>query len=212
MSKRGGYNKLDLIGKQFSYLTVLAEYGCTNAGKVKWLCRCDCGKLTTAISSELRSNHKKSCGCKRGEMIKDARTRHGLSQSNIRSKWKNMLRRCKNQNCAEYKNYGGRGISVAKEWDDLKTFAKWAYANGYQEGSSLTLDRIDVNGDYTPSNCRWVSMKVQGNNKRNNRVIKYKNQNYTLQQLADEFGINRTTLAYRLNHGMEVEAALGGGK
>jgi hypothetical protein len=116
--------------------------------------------------------------------------------------YKNLKTRCYNSNCPKYKNYGGRGIEVCKEWLNTErvingkshlskgriAFEKWALENGYVEG--LTLDRIDVNGNYEPNNCRWVSMKIQGNNKTNNRLVTYKNKTQTLAQWCEELGIN----------------------
>ena len=117
-----------------------------------------------------------------------------------------MKERCYYTKHKHYSDYGGRGISICDEWMDYTCFAKWAFRNGYSD--NLTIDRIDVNGDYEPSNCRWIPMKEQQNNKRNNRIIEYKGKRYTLTQLAEKIGINKTTLRERLNAGWSVDDAV----
>lgn len=120
--------------------------------------------------------------------------------------WESMHERCKYKKHMYYKDYGGRGITICSEWEEYLPFAKWARNNGYAD--NLTIDRIDVNGNYEPSNCRWVTMKEQHNNKRNNRIILYHGETYTLTQLAEKAGINKTTLKERLNLGWSIEDAV----
>lgn len=138
--------------------------------------------------------------------------------------FRNMKRRCYGSYSKNYKNYGARGIKLCDEWNNKETvhlkgrgcctkgylaFKAWALANGYTD--NLTIDRIDVNKDYSPENCRWVSMQIQMNNKRNNHYITYNNQTKTMKQWAEELDINYSTLDNRLNtHKMSVEKALGG--
>lgn len=118
-----------------------------------------------------------------------------------------MKYRCYNSNSDEYEYYGGRGIGIYKEWNNnFEIFYKWAIENNYKD--DLTIDRIDVNKDYSPGNCRWTTMKVQENNKRNNRIIEYKNKKQTISQWADEIGIRKEIIYYRLNHGWSVERTL----
>jgi len=121
-------------------------------------------------------------------------------------RWNAMKQRCFNSDNPKYPRYGGRGITIVDEWLDFHVFEKWAKENGYRE--DLTLDRIDTNGNYEPENCRWVDQSVQQNNRNNNRIVEYKGQEYTLAELADLKGINRATLAQRLDNGMTVERAL----
>lgn len=121
--------------------------------------------------------------------------------------WSAMKERCYRAKHEHYKSYGGRGITVCDAWrEDYKTFKKWALTNGYED--YLTLDRIDVNGNYEPSNCRWISMSEQHKNKRTNRVVEYKGKKYILADLAKEVGMGKTTLKYRLDKGMNVEEAV----
>lgn len=118
-----------------------------------------------------------------------------------------MKSRCTDSNSVVYPDYGGRGITVCDEWmQSYESFRDWAINNGYQE--NLTLDRIDVNGNYCPDNCRWVSMKVQSNNKRNNRTIVYLGESHTISEWSDITGINKGTLRYRLDAGWTAEKAL----
>ena len=123
--------------------------------------------------------------------------KHGGKGTKLYEVWYSMRRRCNKVNSNAYKYYGGRGIKVCKEWNDnYSNFEKWARDNGYKEG--LTIDRIDVNGNYDPSNCRWVSMKVQANNQRNTLKIEYRGVKKTLHEWASVLGIKAPTLYYRI--------------
>jgi hypothetical protein len=108
-----------------------------------------------------------------------------------------MRQRCNNPRCKEYRNYGARGISICKEWDEFIGFYNWAMANGYKE--DLTLDRIDNDGNYEPNNCRWVSMEVQENNKRTNVYYIINGEKMTLSQCSKKYDISRNSLYYRIN-------------
>ena len=117
--------------------------------------------------------------------------RHGMWGTSIYARWKHIKARCYNSNGKQYKDYGGRGIRVCDEWlENFEPFYEWAINNGYRE--DLTIDRIDVNGDYEPSNCRWVTAKAQQNNKRSNHFITYNNETHTLTEWAEKYNINFT--------------------
>jgi len=131
---------------------------------------------------------------------------HGGTGTRLHKIWLSMKERCNRVKHPWYHAYGGRGIKICEEWDDFSKFRKWAMANGYS--NELTIDRIDCNGNYEPNNCRWATMKEQQNNKRNNRIIEYKGEKYTLTQLAEKIGINKTTLKERLNAGWSVDDAV----
>lgn len=131
---------------------------------------------------------------------------HGCTGTRLHNIWLSMRERCNRVKHPWYQAYGGRGIKICEEWDDFSKFRKWAMANGYS--NELTIDRIDCNGNYEPNNCGWATMKEQQNNKRNNRIIEYKGERYTLTQLAEKIGINKTTLRERLNAGWSVDDAV----
>lgn len=121
-------------------------------------------------------------------------------------RWNAMKQRCFNETNPKFPRYGGRGITIVDEWLDFHEFENWAKENGYQK--ELTLDRIDTDGNYEPSNCRWVNQSIQQNNRKNNRIIEYEGKEYTLAELSDLHDMNSATLAQRLGKGMSVKKAL----
>lgn len=122
--------------------------------------------------------------------------KHGLRYKRIYDIWRSMRQRCSNRHCRNYKNYGGNGITICNEWNDPKSFAKWAYANGYDD--SLTIDRIDVSKGYSPENCRWVTQKVQQNNKTTNVRYEFSGESHTLGEWSTITGISVSTLWARI--------------
>lgn len=170
----------DLTGKRFGRLIVINK--ASTQGKAKWICKCDCGNTCETYADYLLSGHKKSCGCYEKENRDTVWTRsyggrtlaYGTRSRRYNERlynvWNGMKTRCYNPNNSRYKDYGGRGIVVCEEWKhSFPTFQKWALDNGYDANAPFgecTIDRIDVNGNYEPSNCRWVSMVVQQYNKR----------------------------------------------
>lgn len=206
----------DLTGKTFGHLTVIgrAENHISPSGKIysKWLCVCACGKKLEVLGRSLRSGHTQSCGCLQVDRTISSHRKHGGSADSLYAIWDGMKQRCNNQHHKYYKDYGARGISVCKEWlSDYQAFRNWAIQNGYNsisEKYQCTLDRIDVNGNYEPSNCRWVNMKVQQRNRRNNVEITYNGRTQCLQAWATDVGLPFDTLWRRLKRGWGVEKAL----
>lgn len=194
---------IDLTGQKFGRLTVIERDKSKNNCAVFWLCRCDCGNITSVNGGNLRGGHTHSCGCIRKETeAKYFLSHNQLKRENPRlySIWKSMRHRCYNEKNQGYHNYGGRGIKICDEWiaeDGFGSFVEWALKSGYK--SDLTIDRIDVDNDYSPENCRWITKKENSNNKRNNRYIKYNNETKTLAQWAEMYGLRQCELKRRLD-------------
>lgn len=219
--KRLKYTR-DYIGRKKNYLTVV-DVIFDEKGRKKFLCRCDCGKLTKVEPNNWEYSTVYSCGCKARELLSLAGCRNGqdgVTHLRIYRVLRSMINRCENPNATEYENYGGRGIRVCEEWHDPWTFIDWAYDNGYDETASFgecTIDRIDVNGDYEPSNCRWVSLDVQAKNKRpssewkkqKRKMYSYNGKDYNIDELAVIAGVTAPTLTYRINKmGVSVTVAV----
>lgn len=199
----------DLTGKKFGNLTVVKKVERKNRSN-QWLCKCDCGKEVVCYQYNLERGTSTSCGCLRSYYAKKTRSCHGESTSKFYKKWSSIKTRCYNKNTPCYKNYGGRGIKMCDEWLDFWNFREWAYKNGYSEG--LTLERIDVNGNYEPSNCKWIPMEEQAINKRNNSFIEYGGKKQTISQWSKELGVGKEVLSYRYRAGWTPEECLFGKK
>lgn len=182
----------DLTNKHFNNLWVVSRSHFKGTGKkpvVFYNCICKCGNAALVRGRNLISGHTKSCGC--------LHTKHGFSnKERLYQTWKNMRRRCNDPRNKRYKNYGGRGIKVCSEWNDYMNFRNWAYSNGYND--SLTIDRINHDGNYEPQNCRWVDFKIQANNMTINKLIKYQGKIFTLSQFAEYLNLPYKALQHRL--------------
>ena len=187
-NRPGNFNKKKK--KKFDRLTVI-EY----AGKFKWLCVCDCGNKHICYGGDLRQGKVKSCGCLRNERVKEAIGTHHSSKEKLWYVWNDMRYRCEKRRHHAYKHYGERGISVCEEWHNYMKFKEWAITNGYTTG--LTIDRINVNGNYEPSNCQWITRAEQVKNTRRNLDI-------DLKKLSTETEIKYATLLYRYHHGLDL--------
>lgn len=205
-----GRKVIDITGQKFGRLTVL--YKLHNYHKKDgsyWLCVCDCGNIAEIRGGNLRHNITKSCGCWLKEHAQSKFTKHGKRSTRLYITWAHIKSRCYNKSIQEYKNYGKRGITMCDEWkDDFQAFYDWSMANGYND--NLTIDRIDVNGNYEPTNCRWTTIKQQNRNKRNNRNFTINGETHCLSEWCEILGINYNTVKTRFyNHGWSVERALG---
>lgn len=192
----------DMTGKTFGRLTVIKLDGFDKRGEAYWLCKCICGKKKVVSGNKLRSGNTRSCGCFREENRTNLRKTHGMSASGKKKNrlyniWLGMKSRCESQTHPEYPLYGGRGISVCSEWHSFEAFALWAFSCGYQE--KLSIDRIDVNGPYSPENCRWATNEQQQNNKRNNHLLTVDGETHTIAEWSKISGIKYDTIERRIN-------------
>lgn len=167
---------IDLSGKRFGKLTVIERVGTDRNKRPLWLCLCDCGTEKLINGSSLRNGDTVSCGCYGKEQRLKSHISHQKTNTRLFNVWQNIKRRCYTKTNPSYKYYGERGISVCEEWrNSFETFREWAYVNGYDETApkgKCTIDRIDVNGNYEPNNCRWVSMAEQNKNTRRSKNAK----------------------------------------
>lgn len=191
----------DLTGEKFGRYTIL-EFVERRGKNYYWKCKCDCGN--ERIVQNPKSSRTVSCGCYNREVI----TKHGLDGTKLYHVLNAMKHRCYSKKNKSYHHYGGRGITICDEWlNDPREFVNWANENGYEHG--LTIDRINVNGNYEPSNCRWVTPKRQGNNTRVNVNITFNGETHTLHEWSEILGIPYQTLHYRVRIAKwDIEKAL----
>jgi hypothetical protein len=195
----------DLIGKRFGYLEVLS-YVCLLAESRQnlYLCRCDCGVEKMIVGSSLRAKRVKSCGCYAKKFLFNTQkaTTHGKSGSPTYKIWAGMKRRCsKNASGKSKRLYFDKGIKVCDRWQSFENFL----LDMGERPDGMTIERIDGNKDYEPSNCKWATPKEQGNNTTLNHIVEYNNKRQTIAQWADELGIKANTLSYRLKRAFTSE-------
>ena len=190
----------NLQNKKFGMLTVIRyNYDGT------WFCKCDCGNYTNKLTSSLKKGKNPNCGC----YIYRSNLKHNCCHERIYNIYEKMKSRCMNPDCGEYKYYGERGISVSSEWlgkDGFNNFYNWAMENGYSD--KLSIDRINVDGNYEPLNCRWTTSKVQANNTRRNHLLTYNNETHTIAEWAEIMNMPYDRLHMRIKHGWDIEKAL----
>lgn len=196
---------LDLAGKVFADLTVLEEAGRDKHGAIMWTARCKCGVVIRETGSVLKQGRKLSCPSCSVRRVAAARTVHGMTGTTLHMRWKNMLARTTNPRNPAWHNYGGRGIKVCDRW---QVFTNFLEDMGPSFSAGLELDRINVNGNYEPTNCRWVTRAQQNRNKRDNHVIEWDGCRLPLADWGDRQGIRPLTILSRLRNGWTVERAL----
>lgn len=192
---------IDLTGKQYGRLTVLyrTQDHISKSGRpaVVFHCRCTCGKECDVMKLALVKGYTKSCGCLRSEETKKRRTKRDDISRKLRIIYRHMCERCYDEADKRYERYGGRGIAICDEWieeDGMERFIEWARNNGYSIG--LTIDRIDNNGNYSPTNCRWTTPKEQSNNRSTNTMLTVDGTTKTIAQWLDFLGVKSTRLYY----------------
>lgn len=203
----------DLTGQRFGRLVALREFKKEGTRQYYWVCKCDCGKQKAVGSYVLSAGKTRSCGCLliESNLNNNKNTTHGDSRTGKRQRlygiWCGITARTKpHGNPETNKNYHERGITMCEEWKDYTTFKEWAYANGYDD--SLTIDRIDNDGNYEPKNCRWATKTQQARNRRSTHPITVNGETKLLTDWAEETGISYTTIILRIKNGWdEAEAA-----
>jgi len=186
----------DLTGQRYGKLVVIGKD--TTTPKNYWIVKCDCGNTKSIFRGHLTANRIDNCGCITLEKRSKKNKTHGETNTRLFKIWNGMINRCSNKNNNSYQKYGGRGIIVCEEWHKYIKFRDWALSHGYND--TLTIDRIDVNGNYCPENCRWATNKQQANNRRNTRYFTYKNETHTISEWAEILNINIETLQTRINY------------
>lgn len=199
----------DVTGQRFGYLIASSFTHVIQNGKKlsAWNCKCDCGKEVIVLAGNLYNGKTLSCGCMRGKLISNSKIKHGMHDSRIYMIWKGIRGRCYVDSNQAYDNYGGRGIVMCQEWkESFVKFMEWAFQNGYSD--TLSIDRIDVNGNYEPENCRWITMHEQSYNKRNSKLIEIDGVTKCLSEWSQITGIDRKTLSGRYERGDKTRERL----
>lgn len=206
------YSKHEHIGSKYGKLTVIGIVPPTKKGRgYLWKCQCECGNETISAPLKLINGKTKSCGCAKRERIKADplfdRTKHGGKNERLYRIWRGMKQRCENKENRDFKNYGGRGITVCNEWkNDYAVFRKWALDNGYLD--DLTIERKDVDKGYCPENCTWIPAKMQAKNRQTSKWVEYNGERRIVSEWAEIYGIEPCTIYNRLRLGWSFEKAV----
>lgn len=196
----------DLTGTKRSHFVVTGFAGKDHRGIRMWSCLCDCGAVFQTRANRILSGEKQSCGCVGRARQSKLVSTHGMSKTPEFRAWESAKRRCRNKNDKDYHNYGGRGIEFSREWDSFESFFR---DMGPRPGPGYSIDRIDVNGNYEPGNCRWATMKTQSNNRRDNILVPIDGKRVSL---FAYFGQGRyqayQRASYRIKQGWSVADAI----
>ncbi len=200
--------KNDLTGRRFCKLVALNSIYDRERKLTLWECKCDCGNICLVRQNRLVHGRTRSCGCLRKDSNIQNKTTHGMSKTSLYNAWNSMKRRCYCVTDHNFKRYGERGIIVCDEWkNSFENFKNWALSNGYKKG--LSLDRIDNDGNYSPNNCRWVTTRVQNNNRGVSINITYNGKTQNLSEWCKELNIPYMRLYQRIvRYGFSFEEAI----
>lgn len=193
----------DLTGMKFERLLVLAPERADRS--LKWICQCDCGEVKTVFGKHLKSGAIKSCGCFARDSLSARQRTHGQSKSRTYKIWSGIIYRCNNKSSSVYQDYGGRGIKVCKRWLSFENFL----ADMGERPNGMEIDRIDNEGHYEPSNCRWATRTENCRNKRTTLTVEYQGVTKSLKEWAEDVQIKYTSLYHRIFYAkMPVSVAL----
>ena len=196
-----------LEGQRFGRWTVIEQCGVDHRGEKMYRCQCDCGNISVVRSSNLRDGRSSSCGCFANELVSKRSKTHGMTDTRLFRIWSGIKRRCFTTTDYHYKWYGARGISMCDEWkNSFQIFYNWAISNGYRE--DLSIDRVDNNGNYEPSNCRWITHAEQMRNQGKNIMLTYNGKTLCAMDWSKETGMSDATIRWRKKHGWSDERTL----
>jgi len=196
----------NIIGKTYNKLTVVARARNKDAAAV-WKCKCECGKTCEVLGKHIRAGMVKSCGClllERNKRLGNMSRVHGMRHTRIYKVWCDMKARCNNKSRKDFAYYGGRGITHDPRWDEFELF----YLDMGDPKPGESLDRIDPDGNYYKSNCRWATKLEQANNTRRNHYLTYQGKTQSISQWARETGIHKSTISRRVSAGLTIEKVM----
>lgn len=191
--------KIDMTGIRYGAIVALNDVGLCADGKYKWLCQCDCGNKFESSGSKIRSGETVTCPACSKERVRLSRVKHGMRKTAEYRIWTHIKSRCYNEKVPEFKHYGGRGISMCDRW--LSSFNNFIADMMVRPTNKHSIDRIDNNGNYEPSNCRWATSSEQANNTRSNRKITINGTTKNMGQWANENGLRHESVYKRLKRG-----------
>ena len=194
---------IDITNMIFGRLCAIKRIGSKN-GKPIWLCKCSCGNTITTLGESLRSGNTKSCGCLQKDTAANIFTKHGLSKTRTYNIWNGIVTRCTNKKHHSYALYGALGLSICDRWLSFENF----FNDMGECPNNHSIDRININEGYNPSNCRWASNFVQSRNKRTNVLLTFCGKTMCQTDWANAIGIKRETIARRIKLGWTVEKIL----
>lgn len=201
-----------MIGRRFGRLVVLEEVESSVKGKPRYRCLCDCGNIIEASGNSLRMKKVRSCGCLHHDQLIERNTTHGCSKERLYRVWRGMIDRCYDERNESYGHYGGRGIQVCEDWrSSYLVFKEFMISHGYKEDAKrgeCTIERVDINGNYSPDNCKVISMQEQAWNKTNSHMEEYNGEKKTIAEWALEYNIPYNLIFKRLQRGWTMHEAL----
>ena len=195
----------DYIGHKFGILTVLS-FSHKKNNRHYYNVKCDCGNEKIVCLEDMRVGDTLSCGCLHKKQLGNMSRTHGESKTRLYKIWTGIRKRCLNPSSSRFEYYGGRGIRICSDWNDFTNFKSWSEENGYSD--NLSIDRIDVNGNYTPENCRWADKTTQSNNTRTNHYLEYKGERRSMMDWCRKLDLSYYKIRSRINaYGWSVERA-----